>query len=136
MIVIDANNMILGRLATYAAKQALLGQEVRVINAEKAVLSGKKANTIAELSRRNEQGIPAKGPFLPKMPDRFVRKTIRGMLPYKQPKGAEAFKRILCYSGVPEEFKEAKPVEINNASAGKLPTLNKITVGEALKRFR
>ncbi|MGM5480795.1 MAG: 50S ribosomal protein L13 [Nanobdellota archaeon] len=136
MIVIDATNVILGRLSTYAAKQALLGQDVRIINAEKAIISGKKANTIADLSARNDKGIPAKGPFMPKMPDRFVRKTIRGMLPYKQPKGAEAFKRIMCYSGVPEELKDAKPVELKNATAEKLPTLNKIQVGEALKRFR
>ncbi len=128
--------MILGRLATFAAKQALLGQEVRVINAERAVISGKKANTINMMTVRNERGIPAKGPFMPKMADRYVRRTIRGMLPYKIPKGAQAYKRVLCYVGVPDEFKDVKVTQPEQASVSKLPTMNLITVGEALKRFR
>ncbi|MFW5865927.1 MAG: 50S ribosomal protein L13 [Nanoarchaeota archaeon] len=136
MIVIDAQHMILGRLATFAAKQALLGQEVRVINAERAVISGKKANTINMMTVRNERGIPAKGPFMPKMADRYVRRTIRGMLPYKIPKGAQAYKRVLCYVGVPDEFKDVKVTQPEQASVSKLPTMNLITVGEALKRFR
>ena len=40
MIVIDATDLLLGRFAGYAAKQALLGKEIRVINCEKAVVSG------------------------------------------------------------------------------------------------
>ncbi|MFW6378422.1 MAG: 50S ribosomal protein L13 [Nanoarchaeota archaeon] len=136
MIVIDAQHMVLGRLATFAAKQALLGQEVRVINAERAVISGKKANTINMMTVRNERGIPTKGPFMPKMADRYVRRTIRGMLPYKLPKGAQAYKRVLCYVGVPDEFKDVKVTQPEQASVSKLPTMNLITVGEALKRFR
>ncbi|MGM5480047.1 MAG: 50S ribosomal protein L13 [Nanobdellota archaeon] len=136
MIVINAENMIVGRIATFAAKQALLGKEVRVVNAEKAVISGRKAKTIADVSEKNERGIPSKGPFLQKMPDRFLRKTIRGMLPYKQDKGAQAYKRVLCYSGMPEEFKDVAPVRIEGASVEKLPSIHYITVGDVLKRFR
>ncbi len=38
-MIIDANNMILGRLASFAAKKALLGEKIDVINCEKAVIS-------------------------------------------------------------------------------------------------
>ena len=41
-IVIDANELILGRLATQVAKKLLLGVEVQIINCEKAVISGTK----------------------------------------------------------------------------------------------
>jgi large subunit ribosomal protein L13 len=123
MIVIDAENLILGRLATFAAKQSLLGQEVRVINVEKAVVSGNKKTTLNEVRQDMDRGTPAKGPFIPTKADRYVRRVIRGMLPYKQPKGAEAFKRVLCYVGVPEEFKEAETVDLPSAKVDKLPTL-------------
>jgi len=133
MIVIDAKNLILGRFATFAAKQALLGQEVRVINAEKAVISGRRATTLAENKARALRGTPAKGPFIPKMADRFVRRTIRGMLPHRQAKGTEAFKRILCYVGVPDEFKDIEPTPVQQASVEKLPNVKFIAVEEVVK---
>ena len=120
MIVIDASNLILGRMANYAAKQALLGNEVRIINCEKAVISGRRENVFEEFFIRRERGTPRKGPFVHRMPDKIVRRTIRGMLPYKKPSGMAAFKRLRVYSGMPKalEGKEImrfaekqKPVE-------------------------
>lgn len=134
MIVIDAQNQILGRFATFAAKQALLGKEVRVINAEKAVMSGSPSQVIAKVKNDKDRGTPAKGPFIPNMADRYVRRVIRGMLPHRQAKGAEAFARVLCYVGVPEEFKNETPVQIPGASVKKLPNLKYTTVEEVLKR--
>lgn len=132
MIVIDAQNLILGRMATFAAKQALLGQEVRIINAEKAVVSGAKKKTFADARETRDRGTPAKGPFIPQKADRYVRRVIRGMLPYKQAKGAEAFKRVLCYVGVPEEFKDAQTVELAAAKVDKLPTLKYVSIYDIL----
>ncbi len=134
MIVVDATNLILGRMATFVAKQTLLGKEVRVINVEKAVISGSKAEVQARFRQREGRGTPTKGPFIPKMPDRYVRRVIRGMLPHRQTKGAEAYKRVLCYVGSPEEFKNEKPITLENAKASKLPNKKHITVAEALQR--
>jgi large subunit ribosomal protein L13 len=133
MIVVDASNLILGRMATFVAKQALLGNEVRVINVEKAVVSGKKKTILADIKQDMDRGTPAKGPFIPKMTDRYVRRVIRGMLPYKQPKGADAYKRVLCYVGVPIELKDKETTTINGASVEKLPNLNYVAIGEVLK---
>jgi len=135
MIVIDASNLILGRMATFVAKQALLGQEIKLINVEKAVVSGKKKSMILKIQNDANRGTPAKGPFIPKNADRYVRRVIRGMLPYKQPKGVEAYKRVLCYVGVPEELKDKKSVSVADANVEKLPNLNYITVGELLKNI-
>lgn len=133
MIVINAENLILGRMATFVAKQALLGQEVRIINAEKAVVSGKKATVIREAQTAANRGTPTKGPFIPKKADRYVRRAIRGMLPHRETKGAIAYKRILCYVGIPEEFKDAKTTELENAKVSKLPNLKYLPISEVVK---
>jgi len=132
MLVINAENLILGRMATFAAKQALLGQEVRVINADKAVVSGARKTTFADDRQSRERGTPAKGPFIPRKADRYVRRVIRGMLPYKLPKGVDAFRRVLCYVGIPEEFKDAQTVDLAHAKVDKLPTTKYVKVQDIL----
>lgn len=127
MIIIDATNAILGRMATFAAKEALLGQKVAIINAEKAVVSGTKKAVLARYKQKYARGVPSKGPFIHRMPDRFVRRTIRGMLPYKNPRGAEAFKRVMCYIGVPESFKDKEAMKMHHTTA-KLPNTKFVTV--------
>lgn len=122
-------------MATYIAKQALLGQEIKVINVEKAVISGKKKFVITDIKKDMDRGTPAKGPFIPRTADRYVRRVIRGMLPYKQPKGAEAYKRVLCYVGVPAELKDKEAITVANANVEKLPSLNYIAIGEVLKNI-
>lgn len=135
MIVVDASNLILGRMATFVAKQALLGNEVRVINVEKAVVSGKKKFILSDIKNDMDRGTPAKGPFIPKTTDRYVRRVIRGMLPYKQPKGAEAYKRVMCYVGVPNELKDKETITVTGASVEKLPNLNYVAIGDVLKNI-
>ena len=133
MIVIDATNMILGRLATIVAKKALLGETIKVLNCEKIVISGDKKKILANYKRRTEMGIHTKGPFLPRMPDRFVRRVIRGMLPYKRPRGVDAYKRILCYAGIPAEFSNEKMITFEVCDVSKLPNLKFITVQDVCK---
>ena len=48
-VVVDASNQRLGRMASRIAKMLLLGMNVIVVNAEKAVITGKK-KAILELS--------------------------------------------------------------------------------------
>ena len=123
-MIIDAENMILGRLATHVAKKALLGEKIDIVNCEKAVITGGKKYLSNEYRKKNERGTrPTKGPFMPKMPDRFVRRTIRGMLPYKQEKGKNAFKRIMCYISIPDEFKDKKIEKIESCNVSKLGNL-------------
>ena len=125
--------MILGRIATKIAKKALLGETISVINCEYAVIAGKKTSILARYKHRNEMGIHTKGPFLPRMPDRFVRRTIRGMLPYKNPRGSDAFKRIICYIGAPESIKNETILKFEDCDVSKLPSLKYISVKEICK---
>ena len=135
-IFIDATNAIVGRIGAFAAKRALLGDTIKIFNCEKAIMSGSKTQvTERYYYRRNKVGQPMKGPFISRMPDRFFRRTIRGMLPYKRTKGADAYKRILCYIGIPEQFKDRKMQTVAGASASKLKSLKSITVGEVCKKI-
>jgi len=122
MIVIDASNLIVGRLGTYVAKEALLGNDVVIVNSEKAVVTGKKINVFEDYLNKIHRGT-FKGPLFPKQPDRILRRIIRGMLPHKKPRGRDAFKKIMCYVGIPEEFKDKKAISVDSANISKLPNL-------------
>ena len=114
-IIIDANGATLGRLSTNAAKRLLKGEEIAIVNSEKAIISGKKSTIKNRYKQKREVGTYRKGPFFPKMPDQIVKRTIRGMIPYQTPHGRAAFKRLKCYIGVPKEFEEEKTETIEEA---------------------
>jgi len=132
-MLIDATNLIVGRLASFAAKKALLGERIDIINCEKAVISGRRAEVFARYKQRRNRGVPRKGPFIPRIPDRFVRRIIRGMLPMDKLRGREAYKRVICHVGVPENFKGKAAETILSADAGRLITLKKVSVGDVCK---
>jgi large subunit ribosomal protein L13 len=106
--IIDASGAILGRLSTFTAKRLLNGEEIAVVNSEKAIISGKKSTIKSRYQKKREVGTYRKGPFYPRMPDMIVKRTIRGMIPYQTPHGRSAFKRLKCYIGVPKEFEGKK----------------------------
>ena len=132
--VIDASGLILGRMSSIIAKRLLQGENIVIINAEKAVISGKRKPVIRERKEFLEVGHPWKGPYHYRRPDRIVRRTIRGMLPYHQPKGKQAYKRLRVYIGIPEEFRDKPHETIPEASSKKLKC-HFITVGELAKEI-
>ena len=135
MTIIDAEYLIVGRIATVVAKKALLGEKIDIVNCEKAVMTGNKKEISQRYREKRERGQPTKGPFIPRRPDMFVRRVIRGMLPYKQEKGRKAFERIMCYLGVPDEFKDKKLETIEKANISKVMNLKNIPVGEICKEM-
>ena len=129
--IIDATGATLGRLSTHVAKRLLSGEQIAVVNAEKAIISGKKASIKKRYKEKRELGTYRKGPFFPRMPDQIVKRTIRGMIPYQTPHGRTAFKNLKCYVGISKEF-EGKTFETIKAAA-KQP-VDYITI-EELSRF-
>jgi large subunit ribosomal protein L13 len=118
--LVNADGLILGRMASKVAKRLLNGETVIIINAEKAVLSGKKKSKVAEAKEFLEVGAPMRGPFHYRRPDRILRKTVRGMLPFKQPKGKMAYKKLKVFMGVPEDLKGQQMITLKEAQAAKL----------------
>ena len=113
-IVIDASGSVLGRLASYAAKQALLGKKVVIVNCDNALLTGRRKMVINEYGiARRRGGKSINGPHFPKHTDRLMKRTIRGMLSYTQQRGLDALKRIMCYTTIPKEYESAKKISIS-----------------------
>jgi len=132
--IINADGLILGRMASIIAKRLLNDEKVIVVNAEKAVLSGKRKSKVMEAKKFLEVGHPKMGPFHYRRPDRIVRRTVRGMLPYKQPKGKQAYKRLKVYIGTPHEFKDQEMETLTDAQAKKL-TCPYFTLGQFAKEI-
>ena len=126
-IVIDGENTAMGRVAAYAAKQALQGKEVAILNSDKVIITGTKEFIIAhQLHRRTRHGSSLKGPVIIRNPERMVKRTIRGMLPWKKGHGAEAFKRILCYNGVPSEFEKSAKIKVGKEKGNKYMNVKEV----------
>ena len=106
--IIDAEGASLGRLSTHVAKRLLEGEEIAIVNSEKAIISGKKTAIKNKYKQKREVGTYRKGPFFPRLPHQIVKRTIRGMIPYQKSHGREAFKKLKCYVEVPDEFKDKK----------------------------
>ncbi len=133
-VVVDAKGLILGRMASTIAKRLLQGENIIIMNAEKAVISGKRLSRIKEAKKRLEVGHPKKGPFHPRRPEEIVRRTIKGMLPRRKPKGQQAYRRLKVFVDVPQELKETETQTIPDAKSEKLKCPY-ITVGKLAKEI-
>ncbi|MFY1645128.1 50S ribosomal protein L13, partial [Methanoculleus bourgensis] len=54
--VIDADGLLLGRMASVVAGRALAGEEIAIVNAEKAIVSGDRAYVLADYYRKRNRG--------------------------------------------------------------------------------
>jgi large subunit ribosomal protein L13 len=104
MIIVDAENARIGRVSAFVAKKLLQGEEVHIINAENAIISGNPVETIAKYQHRRQlkyKGDPERSPYWPKVPYLFVKRLVRGMLPRKKPSGRAAHDRLRVHVGRP-----------------------------------
>ena len=131
-LVIDATDIVLGRLASHAA--ALLrgkhkptfaphvdtGDFVIIVNAEKVALTGAK---LAQKKAYRHSGYPgglnatSYTELLEKHPTRAVEKAIRGMLP-KNSLGAAQLKKLKVYAGPehPHAAQQPTPYTLNQVA--------------------
>ena len=130
--VIDATDVVLGRLAVQAANlirgkhktifapHVDTGDFVIIVNASKVALSGDKATK--KLSYRHS-GFPGglsstpMGELLEKDPRRAIEKAVWGMLP-KNRLGRQMLKKLKVYAGPehPHQAQKATPFEITQVS--------------------
>ena len=131
-LVIDATDIVLGRLASQAA--ALLrgkhkpvfanhvdtGDFVIIVNAEKVALTGQKlAQKLAYRHSGYPGGLTATSyaELLETKPERVVEKAIRGMLP-KNSIGRAQFTKLKVYAGPehPHAAQQPKPYTISQVA--------------------
>ena len=126
-VLIDAENEVLGRLATKAARllrgklktnytpHVDCGDNVIIINAEKIILTGKKMD---DKVYTRHTGYPGGQRFatpkelLAKKPIAVVEAAIRGMLP-KNRLGRELFRNLYVYAGPEHKHEAQQPKTIN-----------------------
>ncbi|MEO9138945.1 MAG: 50S ribosomal protein L13 [Jatrophihabitans sp.] len=129
--VIDANDVVLGRLASQAAKllrgkhkpqfaqHVDTGDFVIVINAAKIAVTGQKVNEF----RYRHSGYPGGlrqttvGQLIEKKPERLIELAVRGMLP-KNTLGRAQLKKLKVYAGSdhPHTAQKPQPFEIKQVS--------------------
>jgi large subunit ribosomal protein L13 len=130
--VIDASDVVLGRLASQAAvllrgkhkpifaPHVDTGDFVIVINADKVALSG---NKLEQKRAYRHSGYPgglrsrSYGEMMEKYPERVVEKAIRGMLP-KNSLGRKTLRKLKVYAGPdhPHQAQQPVPFEIKQVS--------------------
>jgi large subunit ribosomal protein L13 len=94
-----------------------------VLNAEKAVISGRRSNIVEEAKRRLKTrtlGTQTHAPVHQRRPDLYLRRVVRGMLPWKKAKGRAAFHRVRVFIGVPDEFSGKATIRVPGADASGL----------------
>ena len=134
MKIYDAKGIVLGRLASHVAKDALLGEDVVVVNCEAAVISGSRRLLFVNQKRRREKrGYPLAGVRIHRSSDRFVRRAVRGMVPWTKTRGREAFKRVMCHIGVPKEAEGKEMISLAKESVSKLPNSKYVTIAQLMK---
>ncbi len=135
MIVVDGNGMVFGRIASKISKELLKNNEVVLINAEKILISGNPKAIVDRYTTKRalkNKSNPKKSSNFPRVPKMFVKRIIRGMLPWKRPRGKEAYRNLIVYEGIPEKitqapivFEECRPKNISKY----------ITIEKICKRF-
>jgi large subunit ribosomal protein L13 len=107
-------------MASEVAKRLLNGESIMIINAEEAVISGKRLSIVRNAQEFLQVGHHRKGPLHFRNPERIVKKVVRGMLPRKKPCGMEALKRLKVYIGSPEGLRDKEKIMLSNADASNL----------------
>ncbi len=128
--VVDATDLVVGRLATEVAKILLgkhkvtftpstdVGDFVIVINAEKAVFTGSKHTDKQYFKHTGHPGgIKEKSPELLHLeghPERIIEKAVQRMISRKSVKAKKQFKKLYVYAGDkhPHDAQQAKILDI------------------------
>ncbi len=102
-MIVDSEGQVMGRLSSEVAKRLLSGEEIKIINCEKAVISGKPEHYIEKYLDKKDRGNPGHGSRTSLRPEKILRDSIRGMVPHKKERGKKALKRLEIVQGNPED---------------------------------
>ncbi|MFT4881533.1 MAG: large subunit ribosomal protein L13 [Salinirussus sp.] len=126
-LVVDARDCILGRVASQVAEQALEGERIAVVNAEASVITGREDQLVEKYQKRREIGSD-RGPAYPRRPDRIFKRSVRGMVPHKRPRGREAIENVRVYVGNP--YDDADPEILKGTSLDRLSNIKFVQLGD------
>ncbi|MFA5764403.1 MAG: 50S ribosomal protein L13 [archaeon] len=114
-MIVNAEGLVAGRLASKVAKAAINGEDVVIINAEKVVLVGKQTAIMPKFKQRVEAAVksnPHYGPKYDRIPSKMLRRMIKGMLPNKSRTAEKLLKQISIYNLTTEKVDTTKAITI------------------------
>lgn len=114
-IVIDGTDLVLGRLGSDISKRLLLGETIKIVNCKDVVILGKKSYLVERYKNKLSNKVVKQGPYYSRSPSELVRRAFRNMLPYKNARGIDAYKRLKCYNSVPSTLVNVKKEIIETA---------------------
>ncbi|MFW6285542.1 MAG: 50S ribosomal protein L13 [Nanoarchaeota archaeon] len=112
--IIDGTDLILGRLASEISKKLLLGENIKIVNCKDIVILGRKNYLFEKYKNKLTNKVIKQGPYYSRSPADIVKRAFRNMLPYKNKRGAEAFKRLKCYNSTPSTLINAQKANFDN----------------------
>ncbi len=126
-VIVDAENQILGRLASKVAKiirgknkanytpHVDCGDNVVIINAEKILLTGNKMDAkqyVRHTGYPGGQRFTTAREMMAKKPNALIEKAVKGMLP-KNRLGDALFRNLHVYTGGEHPHQAQQPTKIN-----------------------
>jgi len=132
-IIIDADGHVLGRLSTDVAKRLMNGESVVVVNAEKAIITGNRSVIFDNYMAKYKRGKQINGPFFPKRADLILKRTVRGMIPFKSARGQDIYRNLQVFVGVPKDVNPAKLQKVEHAT--NVWTSKFVTLGEVAEHL-
>ncbi len=133
-MIINGENKILGRLATHITQELLQGKTVDIVNAEKIVMTGTLIYQAKKMKQKLDSNIksnPYKGPKYSRMPDKIIKRAVKGMLPSKSKSTEAAMRRLKVYIGLPEKFEGTEFADVSKAESK--ATKKVFSIGELSK---
>ncbi len=131
--VIDATDLVVGRMGSVLAKRLLLGESITLINCKDAVVLGRKKFLVERYKNKLANKVVKQGPYYSRSPSDIVKRSFRNMLPYKNERGVQAFKRLKCYNSTPSILLNVKKERIEQAEFDKESVFYYTKVGDLCK---
>jgi len=118
--IIDGKDLILGRLGSNIAKRLLLGENIKLVNCKDVVILGRKKFLIERYKTKISNKVIKQGPYYSRSPADLVKRALRNMLPYKNQRGIEAFKRFRSFNSVPSTLLKGEKETIDIAKVDQM----------------
>ena len=112
-IIINAEGLVAGRLASKIAKEVIKGENVIVFNASKAIIVGKESAIMPKYSQRVNARVlsnPLYGPKYHRIPSKMLRRMVKGMLPNKSRTAERLIKQLEIFNDTPKEIDVSKAI--------------------------
>ncbi len=106
-MIINADGLIAGRLASKIAKKIINKETIVIVNAEKAIIIGTKQSIMPKYQSRVDAAVksnPHYGPKYDRIPSKILRKIIKGMLPSRKKTAERLIKQVTIYNLIPKNI--------------------------------